>query len=201
MFNVWVQIISQLKGGSMQYFKHLITLFFFFLYLQPTFAQSSPEINPSESAFFKELAGQLHFIEGRLSSLAEAIPEDKYSWKPSEGVRSVGEVYTHAGVANYYLLSYMGGELSEGLAHDYGASLTKKSDIIKMLKESYEYARDFISTIKEEDLDKEVELPFGKFTQRGVLFIVLNHGHEHLGQSIAYARMNGITPPWSEGDN
>ena len=173
--------------------------FLFFVSLVPVYAQSSPEVNPSESAFFKEFIGQMHFIEGRLVSLAEAVPEDKYSWRPGEGVRSVGEVYLHAGGANYFLISFLGGKMPEGMSQDYEKSVTKKSDIIKMLKDSFEFARNFISNMKEEDLDKEVELPFGKFTQRGVLFIVLTHGHEHLGQSIAYARTNGIVPPWSQG--
>ena len=173
-------------------------VFLFCVFLVPVYAQSSPEVNPSENAFFKELIGQLYFIEGRLSSLAEAIPEDKYDWRPSEGVRSVGEVYLHAGGANYFLLSFLGGKMPEGFSPDYEKSMTKKSDIIKMLKDSFAFARDFISTMKEEDLDKEVELPFGKFTQMGVLFIALNHGHEHLGQSIAYARSNEIIPPWSQ---
>ncbi|MDO8549902.1 MAG: DinB family protein [Ignavibacteria bacterium] len=113
----------------------------------------------------------------------------------------VGEVYAHVGGANYFLLSFLGGKMPEGFSPDYEKTVTKKSDIVKILKDGFEYARNFISSIKEEDLDKEVELPFGKFTQRGVLFIVLNHSHEHLGQSIAYARMNGITPPWSKGEN
>jgi uncharacterized damage-inducible protein DinB len=181
--------------------KHSVILFFFCcLFLPDVSAQSSPEINPSEDAFFKDLIGQMHFIEGRLVSLAEAMPEEKYSWRPAEGVRSVGEVYSHAGGANYFLLSFLGGKMPEGFSPDYEKTMTKKSDIIKMLKDSYEYARNFIATLKTEDLDKEVELPFGKFNQRNVLFIVLNHGHEHLGQSIAYARTNGITPPWSEGE-
>jgi uncharacterized damage-inducible protein DinB len=171
------------------------------LFLQPILAQSSPEVNPSEQAFFKELVGQLHFVEGRLESLAEAVPEEKYSWRPSEGVRSVGEVYAHAGGANYFLLSYLGGKMPEGFSPDHEKTMTKKSDIIKILKDSFEYAMKFIPTIKEEDLDKEVELPFGKFTQRSVLFILITHSHEHLGQSIAYARMNGITPPWSQGED
>lgn len=177
-----------------------VKLFSFILFncvfLQFVAAQSSPEVNPSENAFLNELVGQLNFVEGRLASLAEAVPEDKYGWRPAEGVRSVSEVYAHAGSANYYLLSYLGGEMPEGFNPE---TITKKSDIIKMLKESFEYAKKFIPTIKEEDLDKEVELPFGKFSQKGVLYIVLTHGHEHLGQSIAYARMNGVTPPWSEG--
>jgi uncharacterized damage-inducible protein DinB len=185
----------------MKIFKHLFLLSFVCLvFLTPVSAQSSPEMNPVESAFFKELIGQMHFIEGRLTSLAEAVPEEKYTWRPEEGVRSVGEVYLHAGGANYFLLSFMGMKMPEGFSSDYEKSVTKKSDIVKMLKDSYQATRDFMATLKEEDLDKEVELPFGKFTQRGVLFIVMNHAHEHLGQSIAYARMNGITPPWSEGE-
>jgi uncharacterized damage-inducible protein DinB len=191
--------INNFIGGVMKNsFNFLV--FLFFVCLAPIYAQNSPEGNPSESGFFKDVIGQMHFIEGRLVSLAEAVPEDKYNWKPAEGVRSVGEVYLHAGGANYFLLSFLGGKMPEGMSPDYEKSGAKKSDIIKGLKESFEFARNFISSMKEEDLDKEVELPFGKFTQRGVLFIALTHGHEHLGQSIAYARSNGVTPPWSMGE-
>jgi len=154
--------------------------------------------NISEEGFLKELINQFHFIEQRLISLADAVPEEKYIWRPADGVRSIGEVYRHAVTANYYLLSFAGAALPEGFNPDYEKADTGKQDILKSLKESYEHVRNFISTMKPEDLDKEVELPFGRFSQRGLLFIVLNHGHEHLGQSIAYARSNGIKPPWSE---
>ena len=180
-----------------------VNLFIFVLFncvfLQFAVAQSSPEVNTPENVLFNELVGQLDFVEGRLASLAEAVPEDKYSWSPAEGVRSVGEIYAHAAGANYFILSFLGGKMPEGFNPDEKAVI-KKDELIKMLKDSFEYAKNYVPTIKEEDLDKEVELPFGKFTQRTVLFILITHGHEHLGQSIAYARMNGVTPPWSRGE-
>ncbi len=180
--------------------KHLLLTLFLCLFVQQGIGISSPS-NPAENAWFKEMIGQLHFVEGRLVSLAEAIPEEKFTWRPAEGVRSVAEVFNHAAGANYYLLSFMGGKMPEGFTPDYEKTVTKKADIIKMLKESFEYARNFIENYKEENLDKEVELPFGKFSQRSVLFILMNHGHEHLGQSIAYARMNDVVPPWSQKED
>jgi uncharacterized damage-inducible protein DinB len=179
----------------MNLFKVLYITLFVLIVVHPALAQSS-----DQDPFFRDLIGQLHFSEQRLTSLAEAVPQDKYDWRPDEGVRSIGEVYLHAGGANYFLLSFLGGKMPDGFTPDYEKSTMDKSEIIKNLKESFEYARNFISTLKSEDMDKEFELPFGKFSQRNILFIVLYHGHEHLGQSIAYARMNGITPPWSKGE-
>ena len=66
-----------------------------------------------------------------------------------------------------------------------------------MLKDSYAYAKDFVSKMNPDDLNKEVEMFGSKSDYRGVLFILTGHGHEHLGQLIAYARSNHIVPPWS----
>lgn len=77
-------------------------------------------------------------------------------------------------------------------------TITDKSEIKAFLKKSFEDAKNFISQIKEEDLDKPVDFFGNKTNERRILMLVLSHNHEHLGQSIAYARMNGVVPPWSQ---
>jgi len=145
--------------------------------------------------FVQEFLGQVDFIKGRLMQLAEAMPEDKYSWKPGEEVRSVGEVYVHSAEANHYFLSIMNGtkpDMSES------SKETDKKTALAMLEKSFDVVKETAGNFTEEDLNKEVEAFGMKFSVRNFMITLLNHNHEHLGQSIAYARMNGITPPWSE---
>jgi uncharacterized damage-inducible protein DinB len=73
-----------------------------------------------------------------------------------------------------------------------------KKEIINFLKQSFDDAQKFLSGYSDTDYDTTVELPFGKFSKKQLLMLVATHAHEHLGQSIAYARTNHIVPPWSK---
>lgn len=181
----------------MKVVKYFFFCFVFFLLMDQTSGQNSAET----SAFFKDVVDELTFIGGRVVSLAESMPADKYSWRPMEGVRSVSEVYMHIVGGNYFILSFVGGTLPEGMKPDYDKSVTDKDQIVNLLKESYQSAKDFVSGMNEADLDKEVDFFGNKMNYRKILFLIMNHSHEHLGQSIAYARSNGVTPPWSANDN
>lgn len=144
--------------------------------------------------FVKEFQGQVDFIKGRLMQLAEAIPQDKYNWTPAEGVRTVGEVYTHTADANYYFLSLITGDKSEMKQEK---SAMDKKAILEKLDKSFNVLKESAANLTEEDLNKEVEAFGMKFSTRNFMITLLNHCHEHLGQAIAYARMNGVVPPWS----
>lgn len=144
--------------------------------------------------FVQEFNGQMDFVKGRLLQLAEAMPDAKYSWTPGEGVRTVGEVYTHAAEANYYLIAVMKGEKP---GSDQEKGTTDKKAALSMLEKSFDAVKDAAGKLTEVDLNREVEAFGMKFSLRNFMITILNHNHEHLGQSIAYARMNGVTPPWS----
>jgi uncharacterized damage-inducible protein DinB len=147
-----------------------------------------------QPVFVKEFLGQVDFVQGRLMQLAEAMPEDKYSWTPGEGVRSVGEVYVHAAESNYYFLDLMQGtepDMSKS------SSETDKKSALAMMEKSFEAVKEAAGNFTEEDLNKEIEAFGMKFSVRNFMVTMIAHLHEHLGQSIAYARMNGVTPPWS----
>lgn len=148
-----------------------------------------------EPVFVQEFIGQIDFIEGRLIQLAEAMPDDKYNWTPTEGVRTVGEVYLHVAETNYYLIAMMKGVKP---TPEKEKSPTDKKTALSMLEKSFEAVKDATGKLTEADLNKEVEAFGMKFSLRNFMISMLGHSHEHLGQSIAYARMNGIVPPWSK---
>ncbi len=136
--------------------------------------------------------------ESKLEQLADAVPEAKYSWRPGKDVRSVGEVYMHVASANYGIPAMCGVTPPAGFnIETYEKSFTKKADIEKALKDSFAHMEQAWTSLSDTDLEKPVDLFGTKTTVRGGFLLVLSHCHEHLGQSIAYARMNGVVPPWT----
>ncbi len=136
-------------------------------------------------------------VEKEILGLAEATPADKFSWRPAEGVRSVSEVYTHLAFANYLLTGFIGAKTPEGMSGAIEKSVTEKSAVIEALKKSFAHLRAAVDATPDAELEKPVKMFGQETTVGGVLLATANHEHEHLGQSIAYARMNGIVPPWT----
>ena len=136
--------------------------------------------------------------DDKLTQLADAMPETKYGWRPMKGVRSQGEVFLHVAGANYGIPAMMGVAPPQGFQFEtYEQSMTKKADIQKALKDSFAHLETALANTSETDMDKEVTLFGQKMTKRHAYMLLLSHVHEHLGQSIAYARSNGIVPPWT----
>lgn len=136
--------------------------------------------------------------ESKLIQLSDAMPESKYAWRPGKGVRSVGEVFMHVATANYGIPTAWGAKAPDGFdIRTYEKSLTRKADIQKALKESFASMESNIAALSDADLEKPVKLFGMDMTARGACMLLLSHAHEHLGQSIAYARSNKVTPPWS----
>jgi uncharacterized damage-inducible protein DinB len=159
--------------------------------------------NPiSPPVFVQEYLGQTDFIEGRLSQLLGAMSQDKMSWAPAEGIRNCGEIYLHVAEANHMLAGFMAGEEMKGERGAMEKSITDKGEIMKAMKKSFDAVRDAAGKLTEEDLNKMVQTPFEmEMSMRNFMISLLAHSHEHLGQGIAYARMNGVTPPWSKEDS
>lgn len=155
---------------------------------------------PPTSGLRADVVSELSAVEKQLVSLAEAIPAEKYAWRPADGVRSVGEVYVHVAGGNYLLGSMLGVKRPEGTGPDMEKKIRDKATIVPGLKASYDYVRGAIEGLSDADLDKKVNFFGTEITERAVLLRALGHSHEHLGQSIAYARMNGITPPWTAAE-
>jgi uncharacterized damage-inducible protein DinB len=156
---------------------------------------------PGVTGYRSEVMALVMIQENEFIRLAEAIPAEKYTWRPGPGVRSVAEVFLHVSGANYNLYKFVGTPSPAGL--DVVAleqSTTDKTKVIATLKDSYAHAKKAITDLPDANLDKTLDWSGGKITQRGVLLFIVPHIAEHLGQAIAYARINGVVPPWSEDD-
>lgn len=150
---------------------------------------------PRPTGFHAEFVVNLDEVQGKLMELAESTPAEKYSWRPAHDVRSISEVYMHIAGANYVLATYLGTPAPTP-SRDLEKSVTRKADVVFELRRSFDHLR--AAAAKTSDLEKQVKMFNGSTTShRGVMMTALTHVHEHLGQSIAYARTNGVTPPWS----
>jgi uncharacterized damage-inducible protein DinB len=163
-------------------------------------ASAEPTPAPAPASVKAEIMRQITDAESKLVALADAEPADKYGWRPGEGVRSVGEVYVHVAFANYFFPSVWGVKAPAGLGKpadvekSHGAD---KAKALEFMRNSFAHVKKAIADLPDADLDKPVKL-FGRdSTNWEALLLVATHAHEHLGQAIAYARVNGIVPPWS----
>ena len=144
---------------------------------------------------------QIGAAQEKLVALAEAMPADKYTWRPGAGVRSVGEVFMHVASANYFLPTFWGAKVPAGVDP---RSLEKdgadKAKTVAALKQSFDFVHQAIEAVPDSDLHKPVKI-FGRdAVVVEVMLGIATHDHEHLGQAIAYARMNTIVPPWSAAE-
>ncbi len=149
------------------------------------------------TGFRAEFIAEVDSVGKKLISLANAMPQEKYSWRPAAGIRSVSEVYVHVAGADYLIPSFMGVKVPEGISRDMEKTVTEKAKVVETLKQSLEHLKSMAANMSDADLDKKVKVFGNEMTERAVMILILNHMHEHLGQSIAYARMNGVVPPWS----
>jgi uncharacterized damage-inducible protein DinB len=143
-------------------------------------------------------------LEGKYVSLAEAMPASTWNWRPMEGVRSVGELYCHVAGANFRIPGFFGVEQPgdavevEALCADTDP-VSNREGAIEALRRSFTFAREAVAAVPDERLGDATKL-FGRdTTNRAAMLLYVTHMHEHLGQAVAYARSNGVVPPWSAG--
>jgi uncharacterized damage-inducible protein DinB len=148
----------------------------------------------SWAAFRDSYLSDLGRASRKILKLAEEMPEEHYGWRPAEGVRSVGEAFIHVALANYFFPTTWGVAMPEGISQDMEKTVTDKAAIVAALRDSLRHARSVVEQGVE--LDRKVQLGTYELPAREVLLIMIGHIHEHLGQSIAYARSNGVAPPW-----
>jgi len=147
----------------------------------------------------------LRELEDHIMALAKAVPDDKYSWKPAEGVRSFQQVFLHIAFANRLLLNIAmnspnADELKKAIAGQakYEGVPATKDKVIAELSESFAAIHQALERARPATLARAVDFWGTPATTNAVLIDLETHMAEHLGQAIAYARMNGIVPPWSQ---
>jgi uncharacterized damage-inducible protein DinB len=162
--------------------------------------------DPSSSGFLADYMVQVEYVQKQILSLEGAVPQEKFSWRPAEGVRSIAEAYMHIAFANYGLLKVAGfpppedvaGKIDFAKAAEWDGSTQDKKAIEEALVKSFSHVKSTVAGISSDDLERKVDFFGNQMTIRNMFITGLAHMHEHLGQSIAYARMNGVTPPWSQ---
>jgi uncharacterized damage-inducible protein DinB len=155
---------------------------------------AAPAVTNIRTAFLDDLKDEQEKIVG----LAEAFQAEKFAWRPAEGVRSVSETLLHLATANFGFPNAWGVKPPEGLdLRGLQKSTSDKAKVIALVKQSYEHMRAAVSNLSDADLEKRVKFFGDEAPIAEVLFHTANHQHEHLGQLIAYARMNGVVPPWT----
>ena len=158
----------------------------------PAFAQRAPE------GLWQGYDGEWLHVSQQLVALAEATSAEKFAWRPAPGVRSTSEVYMHIVMANFYLLSATGPKMPADLKEGMDKSVISKPEVIAWLKRSLEAVKQAHLAAKPDDLQHKVHIADRDATVDGIYLRIIVHANEHMGQLVAYARMTGVTPPWSK---
>lgn len=171
---------------------------------------------PGIDGFRGEYLWELEVAERQITGMAEAIPAEKYDWRPGQKARSISEVLVHVAAGNFLLLDAVGvaapadlyGQVpADGQGRILGLirrndelekNVREKVAVTEVLKRSLQAARNSMTQAVDVDLDQRRDFFGQQTTVRRVYLRLLTHSHEHMGQMISYMRMNGMSPPWPD---
>ncbi|HUO24057.1 MAG TPA: DinB family protein [Candidatus Aquilonibacter sp.] len=140
----------------------------------------------------------LENVQKKFVDLANALPDDKLTWRPSPDSRSFAEVFLHVAGERYGILSLMGAAKPAGFnGKTFEKSSTDRTQIVAELNKSWEFTRKTINGMSNADFARLLPKLGPQANEGDVVYILVADAHEHLGQAIAYARENGIVPPWT----
>jgi len=158
------------------------------------------------SGFRAELIRDIEQLETKYLGLADAMI-GKYEWRPGEGVRSVSEVFMHVVASNFMIpialghqppRAYRGADQRETMSELNALEQVTDPERVKAeLRHAFMHAKHAVAGVQDSELDDTIRLFGGEVTKRAALHRLVAHMHEHLGQAIAYARINGVVPPWN----
>ena len=184
--------------------KPVVFLVFLMLFVAPLLLAQAPAAPTVTQAATQALSG----VEREFVSLAEAMPEDKFDYAPTngefKGVRNFGQQVTHVATTSYMIASALLGEkppVDLGTGEN-GPELKTKAEKIKFLKDSFAYLQKAFATVNKDNIDGQVDNPFGgknKPTRLSLIMLADAHPFDHYGQMVEYARANSIVPPASRG--
>jgi uncharacterized damage-inducible protein DinB len=140
----------------------------------------------------------LERVQKKFVDLLNVVPADKLTWRPSPDSRSFAELFLHVAGERYGILALMGAEKPAGFnGKTFEKSTTDKAQIAAELNRTWEFAEKTINGMSNADFAKLMPKLGPQANAGDVVYILVADAHEHLGQAIAYARMNGIVPPWT----
>ncbi len=146
------------------------------------------------------------YVAKQFAPAAEAMPEDKFDWAPTEGefkgVKTFAQQIKHVAAVNYFVSSMILGEkppAEVGNPEMGPDNLKTKAEIVKYMKDSFDYAHKAIQSLTAQNGSKAIKSPFGEGTTTpiGLATVLASHGMDHYGQMVVYLRSNGIVPPAS----
>ena len=152
-----------------------------------------PSYDMKAQALFDLEAVQKKFVD-----LANTVPADKFAWRPSSDSRSFAELFLHVAGERYGILGLMGAEAPAGYDRKtFEKSTTDRAQIVAELNKTFEFTKKTIGGMTNADFAKLLPKLGPQANEGDVVYILVADAHEHLGQSVAYARENGIVPPWT----
>ena len=169
-------------------------------------AAGAPSTTTPASGLVADLVRDIGQVERKMVGLAKAVPADKYAWRPGAGVRSVNDLVMHVAADNYLFPAILGtpADPSTGITTDFSTAqafekrqISRDSAIVE-LERSFAFLKKSLSAAPESKLGEKVSMFGQQFTTQQAWLLATVHLHEHLGQFIAYARVNGVKPPWSQ---
>ena len=173
---------------------------------QQASAAPAPSTTAPASGLVADLVRDVSQVERKMLGLARAVPADKYGWRPGAGVRSVGDLVMHVAADNYLFPVILGtpADPSTGITSDYSTAqafekrqISRDSAIVE-LERSFAFIKKSLSATPETKLGDKVSMFGQQFTTQQAWLLATVHLHEHLGQFIAYARVNEVKPPWTQ---
>jgi|HubBroStandDraft_1064217.scaffolds.fasta_scaffold107684_2 uncharacterized damage-inducible protein DinB len=159
---------------------------------------SAADTTPPSYDLKPQALQDLQILQQHFADLAAAVPAEKFTWRPGEGVRSFSEVFLHVASLNFSLGPNFGAAPAPGfVARDYEKSTVDKAAVIAQINQSFDYVRTAIEKRTNKELQRIVK-EFGPEASEGdLVFLIVSDAHEHMGQAVAYARINGVVPPWT----
>ncbi len=166
----------------------------------------APASPPQPPTMSQVLNNGLRGVEGEFVSAAEAMPEDKFNYAPTngefKGVRTFAQQVRHVAAVNYMVAAAIAGEkvpVDIGTGESGPDNLTSKADIIKFLRDSFAYGHRTLNGVTPENATQFIKSPFGsgQTTRLGMGVLLVGHCFDHYGQMVEYLRSNGIVPPAS----
>jgi uncharacterized damage-inducible protein DinB len=160
----------------------------------------------SREGLMGDLLKDVGTVETKIVGLAKAMPAAAFEWRPAKGARSTSETLLHIAADNYFLPALLGvtAPAETGITKEYttAAAFEKKTmsreAVIAEVEKSFAFLKSSMNAAPDAKLDAPLEMFGQKSTNRGLWITTTTHLHEHLGQLIAYARSNNVTPPWSK---
>jgi uncharacterized damage-inducible protein DinB len=170
--------------------------------MQMSAQNSNAAVAADHTAPSYDMKGQslvdLDAVQKKFVELANVVPADKFTWRPSADSRSWAEVFLHVAGERYGILGLMGAAPPEGFdGKTFEKSTTDKARIVAELNKSWEFAQKTINEMSNADFAKLLPKLGPQANAGDVVYILVADAHEHLGQVVAYARENGIVPPWT----